>query len=144
MLDARGVSWAHDLTRDIRFALRSYRRSPGFTAVALLTLALGIGTTTAAFSIIDAVLLRPLPYPEPERIVTLTGRDSLGNDVPAVSAPNYYDWREQSRSFEAIALYATARRAVVNAGDAAARRDGERVGRLLSRAAHSRRRWVAR
>jgi putative ABC transport system permease protein len=116
--DARGMSWAHDLTRDIHFALRSYRRSPGFTVVALLTLTLGIGTTTAAFSIIDAVMLRPLPYPEPERIVTLTGKDSLGNEIPTVSAPTYYDWREQSRSFEAIALYATDRVAVVNNGDA--------------------------
>src|SRR5678816_1793512 len=94
-----------DLARDIRFALRSYRRSPGFTTVALLTLALGIGTTTAAFSIIDAVLIRPLPYPEPERIVTLNGKDSVGNVIPAVSAPNYYDWREQSHAFEAMALY---------------------------------------
>jgi len=116
--DARGMSWAHDLTRDVHFALRSYRRSPSFTAVALLTLTLGIGTTTAAFSIIDAVLLRPLPYPEPERIVTLTGNDSLGNEIQTVSAPNYYDWREQSRSFEAMALYSTARRAVINGDDA--------------------------
>jgi putative ABC transport system permease protein len=116
--DARGMSWAHDLGRDIRFAVRSYRRSPGFTTVALLTLMLGIGTTTAAFSIIDAVLIRPLPYHEPERIVTLNGRDSVGNEIPAVSAPNYYDWREQSHAFEAMALYSTTRRAVVNAGDA--------------------------
>jgi predicted permease len=119
VLDARGFSWAHDLGRDVRFALRSYRRSIGFTVVALLTLALGIGTTTAAFSIIDAVLLRPLPYPEPDRIVTLTGRDSLGQEIASVSAPNYYDWREQSRSFATMALYATARRAVTGAGDAA-------------------------
>ena len=104
---------------DARFALRSYRRAPGFTAVALLTLALGIGTTTAAFSIIDAVLIRPLPYPESGRIVALTGRDSLGHEIQAVSVPNYYDWREQSRSFSAIALYSTAREAVTGAGDAA-------------------------
>ena len=108
-----------NLSRDLRFALRSYRRAPGFTAVALLTLALGIGTTTAAFSIIDAVLIRPLPYPESSRIVVLTGRDSLGRDIQTVSVPNYYDWREQSRSFSAIALYSTARVAVTGAGDAA-------------------------
>jgi putative ABC transport system permease protein len=112
--DARGLSWAHDLSRDVRFAARSYRRTPGFAAVSLLTLALGIGTATAAFSIIDAVLIRPLPYPESDRIVTLTGRDSLANDIPTVSAPNFHDWREQSRSFEAVALYATARRGVVS------------------------------
>ncbi len=119
VLDTRGLSWAHDIGRDVRFALRSYRRSPGFTAVALLTLTLGIGTTTAAFSIIDAVLLRPLPYREPDRIVTLTGRDSSGNEILTVSAPNYYDWLEQTRSFEAMAMYSTARRAVVGAGEAA-------------------------
>ena len=73
VLDTRGISWTQDLARDVRFALRSYRRAPGFTAVALLTLALGIGTTAAAFSIIDAVLIRPLPYPESGRIVALTG-----------------------------------------------------------------------
>jgi predicted permease len=119
VLDTRGFSWAHDLGRDVRFALRSYRRSPGFTTVALLTLGLGIGTTTAAFSIIYAILLRPLPYPEPERIVALTGRDSSGNAIPTVSAPNYFDWREESRSFEALAIYTTSRRPVVGAGEAA-------------------------
>jgi putative ABC transport system permease protein len=116
--DARGISWAHDLSRDARFAVRSYRRSAGFTAVSLLTLALGIGSTTAAFSIIDAVLRRPLPYAQPDRIVALTGRDSLGNEIQSVSAPNYYDWREQSRSFEVMALYWTARRGVSTTGDA--------------------------
>ena len=116
--DARGLSWADDLSRDVRFAARSYRRTPGFTVVSLLTLALGIGTTTAAFSIIDAVLIRPLPYPESDRIVTLSGRDSLANDIRTVSAPTFHDWREQSRSFEAMALYATARRGVVS-GDGA-------------------------
>lgn len=119
VLDTRGLSWTQDLGRDVRFALRSYRRAAGFTVVALLTLTLGIGTTTAAFSIIHAVLIRPLPFPEPDRIVTLTGQDSLGNDVFAVSAPNYYDWRDQSRSYEALALYSTARRPVISAGEAA-------------------------
>jgi putative ABC transport system permease protein len=119
VMDTRGLSLLHDLGRDVRFALRSYRRSAGFTVVALLTLTLGIGATTAAFSVIDAILLRPLPYADPDRIVTLTGRDSLGNNVPAISAPTYYDWREASRSLERIAIYATARRAVAGAGDAA-------------------------
>jgi len=119
VLDTRGLTWAQDITRDIRFALRSYRRAPGFTAVAVITLALGIGTTTAAFSIIDAVLIRPLAYEKPERIVTLTGRDSLGREIPSVSVPTFDDWRGQSRSFSAIALYGTARRAVITAGEAA-------------------------
>ena len=119
VFDTRGLSWAHDIMRDVRFALRSYRRAPGFTAVALLTLVLGIGTTTAAFSVIHAVLIRPLPYEKPEQIVTLTGRDSLGHEIQRVSVPNYDDWRDQSHSFSAIALYATARSAVITAGEAA-------------------------
>ena len=119
VMDTRGLSLVQDLGRDVRFALRSYRRSPGFTAVALLTLTLGIGATTAAFSVIHAVLLRPLPYPEPDRIVALTGRDSSGNTVPAISVPTFYDWGEASRSLERIAIYATSRRIVAGAGDAA-------------------------
>ena len=116
--DARRMAWTHDLLRDARLAIRAYGRSVGFTAVALATLMLGIGITTAAFSIIHSVLVRPLPYPQPERIVTLTGRDSVGNAIQSVSAPNFYDWRDQSTSFEAIALYSTARRGVAGAGDA--------------------------
>ena len=116
--DVRGVTWAHDVARDVRFAVRGYRRSVGYTVTALVTLALGIGITTATFSIIDAVLLRPLPYGDPDRIVTLSSQDSLGNVIRSVSAPNFYDWRDQSRSFAAMALYATRRRAVVADGDA--------------------------
>ena len=116
--DVHGLTWVHDLARDARVALRSYRRSPGFTAVAVATLTLGIGITTAAFSIIHAVLIRPLPFPQPERIVTLTGRDSLGAEIQSVSAPNFYDWRDQSRSFEAGALYWTVRRGVAGGADA--------------------------
>jgi putative ABC transport system permease protein len=118
VFDARGFTWALDVGRDVRFALRSYARTPSFTIVALLTLALGIGTTTAAFSIIDGVLLRDLPYPDADRIVSITGRDSLGNTIGAVSAPNYYDWREQARSFEAMAIYATSRRPLLTGADA--------------------------
>ena len=124
--DARGLSWVYDLVRDARISGRSYRRSPVYTMVALLTFALGIGISTAAFSIIDAIVLRPLPYPEPDRIVTISSQDSLGRAIAAVSAPNFYDWREQSRSFEAMALYETRRRAVLR-GDGAVYVDGATV-----------------
>ena len=107
------------LLQDVRYSVRALAKQPGFTLVALLTLTLGIGATTAAFSVIDAVLLRPLPYEEPERIVALAGRDSLGHDVPAISAPTYYDWRDATTSFERIAIYSTARRIVAGADDAA-------------------------
>jgi putative ABC transport system permease protein len=88
---------------DLHFALRLLTRQPAFTAIALLTLALGIGANTAIFSLINAVLLRPLPYNEADRLVWLTER---GDRIPArwISYPNFLDWRERNQSFESIAL----------------------------------------
>lgn len=87
---------------DIRFALRQLRKSPGFTVVAVLTLALGIGANTAIFSIIHAVLLRPLPYPEPERIMAL--HESNGAQEFSIAFPDYMDWRRDNTVFEHLAL----------------------------------------
>src|SRR5215204_7233913 len=70
--DQRGVPWLDDLTRDAQHGIRMLRRSPVFTVVALLTLALGIGANTAIFSIVNGVILRPLDYPQPERLMSLT------------------------------------------------------------------------
>jgi predicted permease len=92
------------MLQDIRFGLRGLRLNPGFTALAVLTLALGLGACLAIFSILNGVLLRPLPYPHPERIVSLLEVNGKGNDVRA-TYPNFVDWRAQSRSFDAMAAY---------------------------------------
>ena len=94
------------LVRDLRYVTRSLLRTPAFFAVTALTLALGIGATTAIFTVIDSVLLRPLPYPDPERIVHLWQVNAYEGRVAgqnAVSDPNFEDWQAQSRSFAAMA-----------------------------------------
>src|SRR5688572_26327810 len=96
------------LQQDVRYALRTLRRSPGFTFVAVLILALGIGANTAIFSVISAVLLRPLPFPDPDRIVVLwEDRSAAGG--PARGMPgweDYVEWQRGSRSFDGMAALA--------------------------------------
>ena len=97
-----------DFLTDIRFALRMLRNNPGFTSVAVLTLALGIGANTALFSVIDAVLLRPLPFRDPARLVAVRSVDikdaTQGGEI---SYPAFLDWRSQSHSFEAMSVWNT-------------------------------------
>ena len=90
---------------DLRFALRQLRKSPGFTAVAVLTLALGIGACTAMFSIINAVLLKPLPFREPERLVWIENVFGGGLSGRTTRVDVFNGWREQNRSFESLAAY---------------------------------------
>ncbi|HKS95138.1 MAG TPA: ABC transporter permease, partial [Terriglobia bacterium] len=90
------------LAKDLRFALRMIRKNPGFTLIAVLTLALGIGANTAIFSFVDAVLLRPLPYPHPERIVMVWEKPPDG-DRNAISTLNFLDWKRDNTVFTAIA-----------------------------------------
>src|SRR6201984_1889266 len=87
---------------DLKFAFRQLRKSPGFTLVAVLTLALGIGANTAIFSIVNAVLLRPLPYPDADRIMVLNESSGPGQDY-SVALPDYFDWQKDNTVFEHLA-----------------------------------------
>src|SRR5881628_3997171 len=96
------------LVQDIRYAVRQLRRNPGFTIVAVLTLALGIGANTAIFSVVNAVLLRPLPFPQAERLVLIWAtNERSGNTTDVASYPDFEDWKTQSRSFDAMAAFTT-------------------------------------
>ncbi len=95
--DARSLPSLEHLLKDIRHGARNLLRTPGFLAIALLTLALGIGANTAIFSVVNAVLLRPLAYKDADRLVTL-----LHYGTGPVATANYLDWRDQSHSFEAM------------------------------------------
>ena len=94
------------LLQDLRFAIRSLIRQPWFAFTAIVTLALGIGATTAIFSVVNAVLLRPLPFPRADRIVAVTNywKQSSQRGLQ-VSAPDFHDWQEQNRSFQSIAYF---------------------------------------
>ena len=89
--------------QDLRYGARLLRRSPAFSVVAVLTLALGIGANTAIFSVVNAVLLRPLPFPEPDRLVRVFESSPKGNQHNVVNPINFLNWRERTRSFQQMA-----------------------------------------
>lgn len=102
--EVRGISFIEVLIKDLRFAVRMLRKSPGFTAVALLTLALGIGANTTIFSMVNAVLLRPLPYPNADRLVALYDYTSSdGNE--SFSYLDFLEWQRENHSFASLAEY---------------------------------------
>src|SRR6202046_3399472 len=102
--DTRRVSWIQDLAQDFVYGVRMLRQSPGFTAVAVLTLALGIGANTAIFSIVDAVLLRSLPYPDPDRLVLMFNVPEKRPDaLSSISYRDFTECRDQNRVFSEMA-----------------------------------------
>ncbi len=104
--DARGLRRLEEFWQDLRYGARMLVKNPGFTLIAVITLALGIGANTAIFSVVYGVMLRPLPYHEPERLVRLwTDNANEKNPKDGTSYPNLSDWRNQSRSFTEIANY---------------------------------------
>lgn len=123
--DQRSVRWVENLLRDARYGLASLARDPGFAAVTIGLLALGIGANTAMFSIVDAVLLKPLPFPEPERMVRVW-------ETPAPAERNgtttltFFDWKRQSDIFEALSVESSVT-AAVSAGDYPERIKGAQV-----------------
>ncbi|MBO0858830.1 MAG: ABC transporter permease [Chloracidobacterium sp.] len=96
--------------QDLRYGARMLMKKPGFTLIAVITLALGIGANTAIFSVVNAVLLRPLPFEEPERVVMVwhKGAEAAGGDRTPLAAADLLDWRAQSHSFDAIAAFSFA------------------------------------
>src|SRR5258706_7528313 len=91
------------LVRDIRFGIRSLLKRPGFTIIALIALALGIGANTAIFTLVNAVLLRPLPFAEPDRLVWMWGNIRNGGNRASVSPLDFLDYRKQNTTFEEYA-----------------------------------------
>lgn len=104
--EVRGGRWLEALWRDSRYGARSLRKSPGFTVVAVVALALGIGANSAIFSLVNAVLLRPLPFARSSELVVVEDvNGKTGETLPYVSLADLIDWRGQSRSFERVAAY---------------------------------------
>src|SRR5438132_12384037 len=118
---------------DLRYAFRMLRKQPGFTVIAVLTLALGIGANTAIFSVVNAVLLRPLPYPHSEELVLLRERlvGPSGFESGSVSYTNYLDWRAVQRSFTDLALVRT-EGVNVSASDSASPPERIRAARITA------------
>jgi len=124
--DARGLALVDSLRQDVTYALRALRKSPGFSTVAILSLAIGIGANTTIFTFVNAVLLRPLPYPDSDRLVVLQEHKIDSGEPLAVHPANFMEWRARARSFDALALVQTPPLNVMGSNGA------EQISRILT------------
>ena len=111
------IGWLDTAAGDLRYAFRVLRKNPGFTLVAILTLALGIGMNTAFFSVVNGVLLNPLPYPQPDRLVAL-GESKPNFTNGSISYPNFVDWQKDNRVFSSMAIARGSSFSLTGLGDA--------------------------
>jgi putative ABC transport system permease protein len=126
--EARGLRWPDELRQDLSYALRALRKAPGFTAAAVLSLVLGIGVNTAIFSVINAALLRPLPYTEPGRLVAVyENRTTRGAGFGAFANANFVDLRANAPSFDDIAAHTSTGLSLTGVGEAE-----QLLGRLVT------------
>jgi predicted permease len=116
--DVRGTRWLDDLAQDVRYAWRALWQRPAFAVVTLCTLALGIGATTVMFTVLDGVLLKPLPYPDPERLMAVWGHTDKYGDRWGVSYPNFLDTELQARALAPMAAWAYGGATVSEPGEA--------------------------
>ena len=132
------------ILQDLRYAARSLRRQPAFALLAIGTLALGIGANAAIFSVVNAVLLRPLAYSHPERIVAVNNLWRKSGASATVSAPDFHDWHDTTSSFDAMAYYSGGETSVSTEGVADYGAAIRVTPELLSRVRRRRRSWDVR
>lgn len=96
------------ILQDIRYGMRKLAKHPGFTMIAALTLALGVGANTAVFSVVNSILLRPLPLPDSQRLMVLFNTDDPSGQSRVVSYPDFFDWQRESRAFDILSTFARA------------------------------------
>src|SRR5262249_31422920 len=114
--DVRGIRLLEELRQDLRYGARMLLKQPGFTLIAVITLALGVGANTAIFSVVNAVLLRPLPFKSPQQLMWLgeSSDDSTNDSVPG---PHFLEWSEQSRTLESLAGYNVGKTTLTGVGE---------------------------